>query len=478
MALIAVDRGSDEPLHRQVAAGLRDAILSGRLPAGERIASSRELQALLGVSRNTVVDALGQLHAEGYLVTVRGVGTFVSSDLAPSKSARASRPFVPSADAQKWIDVRELARNGSVTRPFRPCIPALDAFPIAEFKRSLARAVTDISLLDYPEMQGFAPLREAIARRVAQTRGGICSADQVIITNGAQAALGLVAAALLSKGDTVIFEDPGYPSARAAFTARGMHVSSAGVDENGIEVDSFLRRSARLVYVTPSHQLPTGVALSLERRLKLLDWAERHDSWILEDDYDSEFHYGARPLPSLYALSERQRVVYLGTFSKVLSPALRVAYVVVPPILRDVFLACHTVNGGVPSAILQAALADFMEAGHFARHIRKMQTLYDERRRHVGAQLVKSGLFSIDDSGNGLHFVAELVASVPDRVLSSELEKAGILAPALSSFYFEQPPRNGLVLGYAAAPVGRAKSALSTLTSVTKRLAESNGKEI
>ncbi len=477
MALIAVDRESDEPLHRQVAAGLRDAILNGRLSAGERIASSRELQALLGVSRNTVVDALGQLHAEGYLVTVRGVGTFVSSDLAaPSKSPRSARSFLPSADAQRWLDVRELAHNGSVTRPFRPCIPALDAFPIAEFKRSLARAVADISLFDYPEVQGFAPLREAIARRVAQTRGGICHADQVFITNGAQAALGLVADALLSNGDTVILEDPGYPNARAAFTARGMRVSSAGVDENGIEVETFLRRNARLVYVTPSHQLPTGVALSLERRLKLLDWAERHDAWILEDDYDSEFHYGVRPLPSLYALSERQRVVYLGTFSKVLSPALRVAYVVVPPILRDVFSACQTVNGGVPSAILQAALADFMETGHFARHIRKMQALYDERRRHVGGQLTKSGLFSIDDSRNGLHFIAHVVTSVQDRVLSSELESAGVIAPALSSFYFERPPRNGLVLGYAATPVGRSRSALSTLVSVTKRLAESNGK--
>jgi GntR family transcriptional regulator / MocR family aminotransferase len=323
-------------------------------------------------------------------------------------------------------------------------------------------------------VQGFAPLRDAIARRVAQTRGATCRADHVFVTNGAQAAFGLIASALLSKGDAVIVEDPGYPNARAAFEARGMRVLSAGVDESGIDVEQFFRRRARLVYVTPSHQLPTGVPLSLDRRLKLLDWAERRDAWILEDDYDSEFHYSARPLPSLYALSERQRVVYVGTFSKVLSPALRVGYVIVPPALRDVFSACHAVSAGVPSTLLQAALADFMETGHFARHIRKMRTLYDERRRHIGAQLVKSGLFSIADSGSGLHFIADLVPAVRDHLLSSELEKVNVMAPALSSFYFERPARNGLVLGYAATPVSRSRSALSTLVSVTRRLAESS----
>ncbi len=478
MALIVLDRGSAVPLHRQVASGLREAILEGRLAAGERMSSSRELQSQLGVSRNTIVDALGQLHAEGYLVTVRGVGTFVSNEVTrSSKNGRAARSFVPTPEARLYLDVRDLARNNHATRPFRPCVPALDVFPLAQFKRSIARAASDISLFDYPNTQGYAPLREAVARRVAQTRGGSCSAEQVFITNGAQAAFGLIADALLRRRDAVIMEDPGYPNARAAFTARGMDISSAGVDEHGIDVESFRRHSAKLAYVTPSHQLPTGVVLSIERRLKLLDWAETQDAWILEDDYDSEFHYSSRPLPSLYALSERQRVVYVGTFSKVLSPAMRVAYVIVPSILRDVFAAAHAVNGGVPSALLQAALADFMETGHFARHIRKMRTLYDERRVHIQTQLKKSGLFAVSDAGGGLHFTADLIPPVSDRVVSAQAEKAGVMVPALSSFYFERPARNGLMVGYAATPLSQSRAALATLVSITRNLAGLNGKD-
>ncbi|MBV8639398.1 MAG: PLP-dependent aminotransferase family protein [Candidatus Eremiobacteraeota bacterium] len=472
MALIVVDRSSGVPLHRQVASKMREAILSGRLAAGERIVSSRELQSELGVSRNTIVDALGQLHAEGYLVTVRGVGTFVSNDVARTQTnGRASRAFTPTPDAQRYLDVGELARNGNVTRAFRPCVPAIDAFPFAEFKRSMMRAASDAALFDYPDAQGHAQLRTEIARRVAQTRGADCTPDQVFITNGAQAAFSLIADALLKRGDAVVMEDPGYPNVRAAFLARGFRVASVAVDEQGIDVDAFARRTAKLAYVTPSHQLPTGVVLSLERRLKLLDWADTQDAWIVEDDYDSEFHYTSRALPSLYALSERQRVVYVGTFSKVLSPALRVGYVIVPPILRDVFAACHTVMGGVPSPLLQAALADFMDRGHFARHIRKMRTLYDERRVYVQGLLQKTGLFSIADSGTGLHFVADLLAHVSDQVLSAEAQKAGLMVPALSSFYFERPPRNGLIVGYAATPPAQARNAIGILAAVTRKLA-------
>ncbi len=472
MPLIVVDRNSNVPLHRQVASGLRDAILRGRLAAGERIVSSRELQSELGVSRNTIVDALGQLHAEGHLVTVRGVGTFVSDNIPRAQTnGRAARRFTPSSDAERYLDVRELASNASITRPFRPCIPALDAFPVSDFRRSLTRAASDTALLDYPDPQGYAPLRAQIASRVAQTRGAFCSPDQVFITNGAQAAFILIADALLKRGDRIVMEDPGYPNARAAFVARGHRVISVAVDDHGIDVEAFARRNARIAYVTPSHQLPSGAVLALERRLKLLDWAEARDAWIVEDDYDSEFHYTSRALPSLYALSERQRVVYVGTFSKVLSPALRIGYVIVPPILRDVFSACQAVTGGVPSALLQAALADFMERGHFARHIRKMRTLYNERRAHVQELLRKTALFSVADTGAGLHFVALLNAQVEDRVLSAEARKAGIVVPALSTFYFEQPAQNGLIFGYAATALAQSRRALAELVSLTRSLA-------
>ncbi len=391
---ILVNRKSKIPLHRQLESSLRAAILAGSLAAGERILSSRELQTHLGVSRNTVLDALEQLHAEGYLVTVRGVGTFVASRIGQrSQPARNSgeRAVVPSEFARRALSARELAANLQTTAPLRPGIPALDLFPSAQFRRSMVAAEWTPEIVDYGGPFGHAPLRAAIAGRLRQTRGIVCSPEDIMITSGAQAAFSMIVRILLNRNDRVIVEDPGYPSVRATILAHGANLFAAPVDNAGIEVRSFARRRAKLAYVSPSHQYPTGVVLSLDRRFALLDWAAKCEAWIVEDDYDSEFNYTHRPQPALQGLSEGSRVIYVGTFSKTLSPGLRIGYIVVPPILRAAFEAAQQVLGGAPDFIVQAALARFIEGGHLARHIAKMRKIYDERRRFVSAELAAIG---------------------------------------------------------------------------------------
>ena len=463
---IAVDRTSSVPLHRQLAAALREAIRSGRLAARERIYSTREMQTHLGLSRNTIVDAFEQLHAEGYLVTVRGVGTFVA-DFVPQAPARAQGPGTQagpaSAETRKAFEVQALAENLDVARPFRPGIPALDAFPADVFKRCFKAEDWHSRVLDYPDPQGFEPLRAAIAQRLLQTRGIECSADRIFITNGAQAAFATIARTLLEPRDLAVIEDPCYPNVRAALHAQRIRTLAVPVDQDGIAVEAFARKRARLAYVTPSHQYPSGAVLALDRRFALLEWAQRSDAWILEDDYDSEFNYTGRPQPSLYALAGDARVLYTGTFSKVLSPGLRIAYIVAPSSICAQLRAVHVVSGASPDTFVQAALARFMTGGHFGRHIAKMRKLYDERRAFVAERLHRSGLFSVKDSRAGLHFIAELAPGRRDVDVSARASKAGLIVPALSSYFVSARPRSGLVIGYAATPPAQAKEAVDAL---------------
>jgi GntR family transcriptional regulator/MocR family aminotransferase len=447
---------------------MRDAILSGELAPGERILSSRELQMHLGVSRNTVVEALSQLHAEGFLVTERGVGTFVAHNVlrqVPMRSDGGVKFELP-ADASAYISVEDLASNTWQTRPFRPGVPALDLFPLAQFRRSVNAVLPDLLRLDYPDPQGEAPLREAIAQRLRQTRGMGCTADQVFIVSGTQAIFAAISRVLLAKGDVAIVEDPGYPNMRATLLAQGIQVHPAGVDDAGINIESFNVRRARLVYVTPSHQYPTGAVLSLERRLALIEWAEQRDAWIVEDDYDSEFNYVGKPQPALCALADGQRVVYAGTMSKALSPALRIAYIVVPRALVRTFRAYVTVAGGVPDALVQNALAHFMENGHFGRHINRARKAYDQRRRFVANAFQSDERFCVRDTGAGLHFIVELPQSMPANIISARAQEAGLVVPPLSRYYHANPPQNGILIGYAASALPAAERALNTLKRI------------
>ncbi len=465
---ILIDRSSPIPLQKQLEDALRSAILSGRLEPGERLLASREFQKHLGLSRNTVVNALGQLHAEGYLVTRRGIGTFVAAHVQVRNNdvRREYDPVVPSNRAQRYLDVESLAANLEYTAPFRPGMPALDMFPGDQFRRALRTAtIDDRDLLDYASPYGHSSLREAIAKRLGQTRGIVCSSDDILITNGAQAAFSLIARVMLSPRDLVIVEDPGYANVRAVMIGEGAKVLGVPIDGDGIIVRSFESRRARLVCVTPSHQYPTGAVLSLDRRFRLLDWASKQDAWIVEDDYDSEFNFTNHPQPALQGLSGGGRVIYVGTFSKVLSPSLRVAYMVVPRSLRASFQAVHVTTGGPPSSHMQKALATFIEAGWLGRHVSKMRSIYDERRRFVHERLKQraNGRLEIHDSRAGLHFIAALPEHISDVAVSRRASKRGLTVPALSEYHYTSPKRNGLVIGYAATPVSAADAAIQNL---------------
>lgn len=468
---IVVDRNSSVPLHRQLENAIRDAILSGRLEPGERILSSRELRSHLGLSRNTIVTALGQLHAEGYLTFIRGVGAFVAEALhnrtprvADADSDVAGSPDVASA----FLSVYDLVANLEGCIPFRPGIPALDLFPAAQFNRALSERERPTAVLDYPSPLGDRRLREAISSRLQQTRGVACTADQIVITAGAQAAFTLIAHVLLKRSDTAIVEEPGYPNIRAVFSAHGVRTIGAAVDDAGVDVSTFAKRRAAIVHLTPSHQYPTGAVLSLERRFAVLDWAEKHSAWIIEDDYDSEFTYESKPQPALHGLDGGRRVLYVGTFSKVLAPGLRVGYLVVPAALRTAFEAAQQVMGGHPGAITQRALGRFMESGQFARHIARMRNIYDERRIFASAAITRAFGTSVHvrDSAAGMHFCVEFPKTVDAAAFSARAFQRGVIVPPLSGYFQGTPALNGVTVGYAAAAPLAAKAAIATLATL------------
>lgn len=429
--------------------------------------SSRELQRHLGVSRNTVTEALNELDAEGYIITRRGIGTFVATDVTVKRRKNAERmpSVVPSEQAMQFIAAQAAATDTDGGLAFRPGIPALDSFPLVQFRGCLKATDWTGVLLDYPERAGLPALRNAIATRLRQTRGVACSPEQIFITTGAQAAFSLVFRVILHDGDSAIVEDPCYPNVLALLRSCRANIVPISVDDDGIRAGDLQNVQAKLAYVTPSHQYPTGALLTLARRVELLEWARRRSAWIVEDDYDSEFNYSGRAHPTLQGLDDHQRVIYVGSFSKVLSPALRVGYIVAPETLCDAFEAAHEITGAAPSVPLQAALARFIERGHLGRHISKMRKIYDARRRFISSYIsvAKDLPFKVRDSASGLHFIAELPESMPDRVIADEALKVGVVMRALSSYYVGEPLLNGVVIGYAATPVHVAQAAIDAL---------------
>lgn len=472
---ILLNRSIPIPLRHQLEAAFREAIASGVIAPGEKIMSSRELQSHLGVSRNTVTEALSQLHAQGYLVTVRGKGTFVAPQVAArpeSSPATLASPIVPTQRAAQYVAVHDLARNDPAPMAFRPGIPDLDLFPFNQFKASFNSNDWARLSLDYPVSFGYAPLREAIAERVRFTRGVACSPDQILITSGAQAACALILSVLLNKHDPIAFEEPGYPNIRALLHAHEARIVPASVDEHGIDVDRLRRRDVKVAYVTPSHQYPTGVVLSLDRRLALLDWASRNEGWIIEDDYDSEFNYTGRAEPALQGLDENGRVIYVGSFSKVLSPALRIGYMVVPHSLKPAFHAVQAITGSSPSIFVEAALARFIEGGHLKRHIAKMRKIYDQRRQFAAAELARDmeAVFRVRDTASGLHFIVEFPPELNDAEFSARAAARGITVNPLSGYYVGAPKLNGVVVGYAATPIEKSGPAIEIMKSCAREM--------
>ena len=474
---IVVDRSRNVPLQRQLESSLRDAILSGRMRAGERVLSSRELQIHLGLSRNTIVNAVAQLRAEGFIESIQGVGTFVADTLhaRPLSNLRAQQheaAVAPSELSFRSMGARALAANLNGAVPFRPGVPALDLFPSATFLRCLRSDALGSNAMDYPAPLGDADLREAIAERIRQTRGIACSPDQIFVTGGAQAAFALIGHVMIERGRRVLTEEPGYPSARAVFVAVGADVAHIRVDCEGIDVASLAGTAATLAHVSPSHQYPTGAVLSLDRRFALLDWADEQEAWILEDDYDSEFNYTGKAQPALFGLGEGRRVIYVGTFSKVLSPALRVAYVIVPRSLRAAFEAVHTIAGAQPSCLIQRALAKFIVDGHLARHVVKMRKIYNERREALAEEfsVVFGAAAQIRDTKAGLHFVVVFAPEIPASAFAQRAEQAGYVVPALSAYCVGASRTNGIVVGYAATSVEEGRRAVRELASLASAM--------
>jgi GntR family transcriptional regulator / MocR family aminotransferase len=472
-SMIVLDHTSSVPLYRQLYDRVRLAILTGQLVGGTRLPATRTLADQLRVSRNTVYLAYQQLLAEGYINSKVGHGTSVARVIPetlltiPSLS-QAIRPAQdhtsPSRVSQRGMNMARMPAMPGPQVPsqpgklpaFRAGVPALDLFPFQIWAQMVTRRARHSlqNASDNQDGAGYRPLREAIAAHIGVTRGVRCTADQVIVVSGTQAALDLAARILLDPGDMAWIEDPGYPGARGALQGAGAQLVPIPVKEDGLDVRAGRIRcpQARLAYVTPSHQFPLGVTMSLAQRLALLEWANEANAWILEDDYDSEYRFSGRPLEALQGLDRTNRVIYLGTFSKVLFPALRLGYLVVPPDLTDIFVAVrHFVDRHVP-ILEQMALADFITEGHFIRHIRRMHTRYTERRAALIAALANEPgeMIEVHAPEAGMHLVGWLPPHMDDSTVAQQAATYGVEVMPVSMFSSESMHRGGLVLGYAA----------------------------
>ena len=481
--LAELDGTSPEPLHRQLYASLREGILDGRLAPGSRLPSSRTLQAELGVARNTVLAAFDQLLAEGYLVGRLGSGTYVARILPEElmTAGQGRRHGQPGARSPAHLSRAGRAAlsipvtgDPSGTGAFVFWLPAVDRFPFATWSRLTARRWDRPApgLLDYGDAAGYGPLRASIAAHLNTARALSCSPDQIVITGGAQHALSLLARLLVDPGEEVWLEDPGYLGARTAFVAAGASIVPVPVDHDGLDVSEGRHRApaARLAYVTPSHQFPLGVTMSLGRRLALLEWAAQERRWIVEDDYDSEFRFAGRPLGSLQGMDQAGRVIYLGTFSKVLFPSLRLGYVVLPVELVKPFVALRTWDDHHSPTMDQAVLADFIAEGHFARHLRRMRALYEHRQEVLlGAGEAHLGsLLEVQPGTGGMHTVAWLPEGSDERAAAAAARSHGVAAAPLGAYASGGSIRPGFVLGYAGFDDAEIENAAKRLAAALR----------
>src|SRR6516164_1488099 len=451
-----LDRRSRVPVYRQLYNRTRAAIASGQLRSGERLPSARSLAAQLGAARGTVDAAYAMLAAEGWIVARGPAGTIVAPDLAEKL-----RGWAPTVTATRRGASKGLAAE-IPPRPFQMGLPALDAFPRKLWSRLVAREARALSPAGMANRDpaGYGKLREAIAAYLAIARGVSCTPSQVFVTAGYQGGLSLIARTLVKRGDQVGFEDPGYDLARQGLTEAGARLIAVPVDDEGMRVAEGLGRAPRagFVVVTPSHQCPLGVALSLPRRLALLSWAAEAGAWIIEDDYDGEFHYCGRPLPALKSLDHADVVLYAGSFSKVLFPALRMGYLVVPEELVERFAhACRALHAG-NARLDQAIVARFMAEGHFARHLGRMRALYAARRAALAGALAAAfgDRLRIELQSGGMHLLARLPSGAPDTTLVRLAEMHGLAPAALSPLSVEHDCYPGLLLSFTNVPQERA----------------------
>jgi GntR family transcriptional regulator/MocR family aminotransferase len=462
---IALDAEGGVPIYRQLSDWFRRAIVEGQLRPGQRVPSTRALAGELKVSRLPVLSAYEQLHAEGYLETFTGAGTCVAGAIPREEALTPPRRRRVSAPEHGAAPVRRVAaRAAAMAGPeqtwldsqgaFRVGLPALGAFPHGVWSRLVSRHArsTDVDALVYGDALGYLPLREAIADYLRTVRAVRADASQVMITTGAQHGLQLCAHVLLDPGDGVWMEEPGYPGAHQALATVGAKAVLVPVDADGLDVAEGVRRGpdARMVYITPSHQFPLGVTMSAARRMQLLQWAAREGRWIVEDDYDGEYRFGGKPVTSLQGLDADARVIYTGTFSKVMFPALRLGYLVVPRDLAGAFRAARDALDTCSPMLPQRAMTDFIREGHFARHIRRMRLLYAARRAALLEAIERHlpGKLQVVGAEAGMQLAALLPGDVDDIALSRRAAQAGVSVRPLSQCYRGPTRGSGLILGY------------------------------
>jgi GntR family transcriptional regulator/MocR family aminotransferase len=446
-------------LTRQIYRQLRERILDGQLKPGDRLPASRELAEELAVARKTVTNVYDLLLSEGFLESRVGSGTFVAAGISKRKNAtaHASSPIVI---PEPWgrLSLRMAPSRRGSPFDFSLGVPDASRFPFTLWRSLLASQARLLShnAGAYADSQGDGRLREAIAKYTAFTRAVVCDSNDVIVTNGAQQAFALTASVFASSATTVAVEHPGYDRARWLFESHGARIAEVPVDEEGLIVER-LPRHAKVIYVTPSHQFPLGVRLSLPRRLALLEWAAKHGAAVIEDDYDSEFRFAARPLDSLQSLDRRGVVLYVGTFSKALFPDVRIGFLVAPEPLRSALIAARQLTDRHGPPLVQAALARFIQEGHLARYIRKMRRIYAERREKLLHCLESDLANSLElwPSVAGLHIAARLKRGLSGDDVAASAERFGVSVQSLGE--------HGIALGYGAIETGQIAEGIKRL---------------
>ena len=481
---LKIDHQSNTPLYRQLYNNFRQSILNGKFSPGLKLPGTRSLAAELNISRNTVVLAFEQLLLEGYLKGKIGSGTFVNEipdnilNVKEKVKRKKSGKKISTNLINQLGSPELIQRNTSSEQiiPFQNGVPSLDEFPIktwVKLNNQTAKTTSEVQL-GYGDAAGYWPLREEIASYLRTYRAVNCNAEQIIIVNGSQQGLDLVMRVLLNPGDYVWHEDPGYFGARASMLFAGAKIFPSPLDDEGLDVEYSSKKypPPRLIYTTPSHQFPLGYTMSISRRIQVLQYASKNDCWIIEDDYDSEFRYSGNPLPSLQGMDKNNCVLYLGTFSKVLFPGLRLGYLVLPdPEMRNLFVSAKSMMDRQSPTFEQIITYQFLKEGYFTRHIRKMRILYKERQEFLIKEVEKEigNLIKLKSSDAGMHLIAWLPENFDEIKISRKAKENNLIVYPVSEYVLKFKQKPGLFLGYTAFDKTRLKAGVQKLKKVLNK---------